>query len=173
MTMNKKIKLNNKDISSLINKLQVLKQDLKKLPDSISKEIAEIGLEYLRNEYANTITDHTIDINSISTDVVPTSKGYSIIASGKDVIYAEFGTGEYGQDNPHPIKNEFNLNPYNSGPYVSTHINRNGRHYWFYENKYSEGNASGKQMFNTSKFLREKVVKEVVKEKVGEVISKV
>lgn len=171
--MNKKIKLDNKDISSLINKLQVLKGDLKKLPKTISKEIADIGLGYLNNEYANTNTDHTIDISSIETDIIETAKGYSIIAKGEEVLYAEFGTGEYGQDNPHPKKQEFNLNPYNSGPIVSTHINANGRHYWFYDNQYSEGNASGKQMFNTSRFLREKVIKEVVKEKVGEVISKV
>lgn len=173
MIMNKRIKLDNKDISSLINKLQVLKSDLKKLPHEINKEIAEIGLEYLNNEYANTRTDHTIDINSIETDIVETTKGYSIVAKGSEVLYAEFGTGEYGQDNPHPLKQEFDLNPYNSGPIVSTHINKNGRHYWFYDNQYSEGNASGKQMFNTSKYLREKVIKEVVKEKVGEVISKV
>ena len=173
MIMNKRIKLDNKDISSLINKLQVLKSDLKKLPHEINKEIAEIGLEYLNNEFANTRTDHTIDINSIETDIVETTKGYSIVAKGSEVLYAEFGTGEYGQDNPHPLKQEFDLNPYNSGPIVSTHINKNGRHYWFYDNQYSEGNASGKQMFNTSKYLREKVIKEVVKEKVGEVISKV
>ena len=173
MIMNKRIKLDNKDISSLINKLQVLKSDLKKLPHEINKEIAEIGLEYLNNESANTRTDHTIDINSIETDIVETTKGYSIVAKGSEVLYAEFGTGEYGQDNPHPLKQEFDLNPYNSGPIVSTHINKNGRHYWFYDNQYSEGNASGKQMFNTSKYLREKVIKEVVKEKVGEVISKV
>ena len=173
MIMNKRIKLDNKDISSLINKLQVLKSDIKKLPHEINKEIAEIGLEYLNNEYANTRTDHTIDINSIETDIVETTKGYSIVAKGSEVLYAEFGTGEYGQDNPHPLKQEFDLNPYNSGPIVSTHINKNGRHYWFYDNQYSEGNASGKQMFNTSKYLREKVIKEVVKEKVGEVISKV
>lgn len=171
--MNKRIKLDNKDISSLINKLQVLKSDLKKLPHEINKEAAEIGLEYLNKEYANTNTDHTIDINSIETEVIETTKGYSIIAKGSEVLYAEFGTGEYGQDNPHPLKQEFDLNPYNSGPIVSTHINKNGRHYWFYDNQYSEGNASGKQMFNTSKYLREKVIKEVVKEKVGEVISKV
>lgn len=171
--MNKRIKLDNKDISSLMNKLQVLKDDLKKLPQKINKEIAEIGLEYLKNEYANTHTDHTIDINSISTEIRETQKGYSIVAKGSEVLYAEFGTGEYGQSDPHPRKQEFDLNPYNSGPIVSTHINKNGRHYWFYDNQYSEGNASGKQMFNTSKYLREKVVKEVVREKVGEVISKV
>ena len=173
MIMNKKIKLNNKDISSLINKLQVLSKDLKKLPNEINKEIADIGLDYLNREYENTKTDHTIDISSITREVIPTSKGYSIVARGKDVLYAEFGTGEKGADDGHPLKGDFHLNPYNSGPIVSTHIHSNCRHYWFYDKKYSEGNASGKQMFNTSRFLREEVVKEVVKEKVGEVISKV
>ena len=171
--MNKNIKLSNKDISSLINKLQVLKDDFKKLPRNINKEVAEIGLDYLNNEYSSTRTDHTIDISSIDTEVIETSKGYSIVARGSEVLYAEFGTGEKGADDGHPLKGDFDLNPYNSGPMVSTHINKNGRHYWFYNNEYSEGNASGKQMFNTSEYLRKEVIKEVVKEKVGEVISKV
>ena len=171
--MNKNIKLSNKDISSLINKLQVLKDDFKKLPRDISKTIAEEGLEFLDSQYASTTTDHTIDIGSISTEVIETSKGHSIVAKGSEVLYAEFGTGEKGADDGHPLKGDFNLNPYNSGPVVSTHINKNGRHYWFYDNEYSEGNASGKQMFNTSEYLRKEVIKEVVKEKVGEVISKV
>ena len=53
---------------------------------------------------------------------------------GKGAVYDEFGTGEEGADNPHPMKSQFPLNPYNSGYWVSRNINPfTGRHYWIYE----------------------------------------
>lgn len=166
-----KVNLDTNELASLIKRLRTFSNDLQKLPKEVTKEIANIGKEFLENQYATTQTDQTIDIDTISVDVVEKSNGYSIIASGEEVVYAEFGTGEEGSENPHPQKSEFNLNPYNSGPTIK--INREtGRHFWWY-NGYSEGNPSGKQLFNTSKFLKDNVVKKVIKEKVGEVISKV
>lgn len=171
MSKVKKINLDTKELTSLIQSLRTFSNDLKKLPKDITKEVADIGQEFLENEYATTRTDQTIDINSISTDVIETSNGYSIVASGKDLLYAEFGTGEYGAEDPHPRKSEFGLNAYNSGPTIKVNT-KTGRHYWWYQG-YSEGNASGKQMFNTGKFLKDNVINKVMKEKVGEVISKV
>ena len=169
----KKVNLDVNELSSLIKSLRTLSTDLNDLPKKITKEIADIGQDFLEDQYANTRTDHTIDIDTISTEVVEKSNGYQIVASGEELLYAEFGTGEEGADDGHPWKYDFPLNPYNSGPYVSTHINKNGRHYWIYNGTYSEGNPSGKQMFNTSKYLKDNVVKKVMKEKVGEVLSKV
>lgn len=169
----KKVNLDINELNHVIKSLRTLSNDLDKLPKEITKEVAEIGLEFLEREYASTYTDHTIDLDTISTDIIQTTNGYSIVAQGEELLYAEFGTGERGADNGHPLKGDFNLNPYNSGPVVSSHINKNGRHYWFYEGGYSEGNPSGKQMFNTAKYLKDNVIKKVMKEKVGEVISKV
>lgn len=175
MTMSKvkKVNLDVNELNSLIKSLYTLSSDMRKLPKKITKEVADIGQDFLENQYANTRTDHTIDIDTISTEVIEKGNTYQIVASGEEVLYAEFGTGEKGADDGHPWKGEFGLNAYNSGPYVSTHINKSGRHYWFYNNQYSEGNPSGKQMFNTSKYLKDNVIKKVMKEKVGEVISKV
>jgi len=169
----KKVNLDVNDLNSLIKSLKTLSSDLEKLPKEITKEVANEGLKFLEREYISTYTDHTIDISTISTNIIETNNGYSIVAQGEDLLYAEFGTGERGADNGHPLKGDFDLNPYNSGPIVSTHINKNGRHYWFYEGEYSEGNPSGKQMFNTANYLKDNVIKKVMKEKVGEVISKV
>ena len=173
MIMNKvkKINLDTNELSALIKSLRTLSNDLQKLPKDITKEVANIGQEYLENEYANTKTDQTIDIGTISTEVVETSRGYSIVANGEEVLYAEFGTGEEGLEKPHPRKSEFSLNDYNSGPTIKVN-SHTGRHFWWY-NGYSEGNPSGMQMFNTSKFLKNNVIHKVMEEKVGEVISKV
>ena len=171
MSKVKKVNLDTVELASLVRNLRTFSNDLQKLPKEITKEIADIGREFLEEQYANTHTYQTIDINSISTDVIETHNGYSIIASGEEVLYAEFGTGEEGADDGHPLKGDFHLNPYNSGPNIKIN-SATGRHYWWYQG-YSEGNPSGKQMFNTSKFLKDNVVKKVLKEKVGEVISKV
>ena len=81
-------------------------------------------------------------------------KGY-VALIGDSAVYDEFGTGEEGAANPHPLKGNYNLNPYNSGPVVSTHINpETGRHFWYYNGDVTEGIPSGKQMYNTAKDLR-------------------
>ena len=105
-----------------------------------------------------------------------------ISLSGPNSVYDEFGIGEEGAADPHPQKSEFSyLNSYNSGPIVSTHINKSGRHYWFYgpmkgkpyfdsKTGYTEGVPSGKQMFNTSLYIRE-IKNNIVKEKINNAIK--
>ena len=168
----KKVNLDVNELSSLIKSLRTLSTDLNDLPKKITKEIADIGQDFLEDQYANTRTDHTIDIDTISTEVVEKSNGYQIIASGEELLYAEFGTGEEGLDNPHPRKQEFDLNPYNSGPTIRLN-QATGRHYWIYNGTYSEGNPSGAEVFNTARFLREKGIKDISKKKVSDVLSKV
>ena len=92
---------------------------------------------------------------------------------GPHAIFEEFGTGEVGKSDPHPGAETMNFTvpPYSgyiTGSFVSSHINKYGRHYWFYSpmggkhtrkngyiqrNGYTEGIPSGKQMYNTSKYL--------------------
>lgn len=66
---------------------------------------------------------------------------------GSQLIYDEFGTGDEGQRDPHPRKSEYNLNDYNSGPYIRE--DKYGRHYWFYKNKITNGVPSGKFLFES------------------------
>ena len=105
-------------------------------------------------------------------------EGYagSISLTGPGAVYDEFGTGEKGNADPHPLKDFYGLNPYNSGPMVSTHINVNGLHYWFaphnspqlmYPNGYTEGIPSGKQMYNTLQYVRE-IKRDVIKEQIND-----
>ena len=173
MSKIKKVNLDTVEIATLIKSLRTFSTNVQKLPKEITKEVADTGLEYLQDLYGRTYYDETIDMSDLRCEVIETANGHSIVASSKEILYAEFGTGEEGADSPHPMKSEFDLNAYNSGQYVSRNINESGRHYWFYNNIYSEGNASGRQMFDTSEFLKKNVVKKVLKEKVGEVISKV
>ena len=103
--------------------------------------------------------------------------GY-VALSGANVLYEEFGTGDVGANDGHPIKGDFPfLNPYNSGQYIRT--NDKGEHYWFYKGMvggsspyydpdtgYTRGIPSGKQMYKTSRWLRveaKKIVQEEIK----------
>lgn len=160
------------DINSLIKDLKKLSQNVKRLPDEVCREIAELGKEFLDDEYSQAQTDQTIDVSTINTNVLKVENGYQIQASGKDVLYEEFGTGEYGKASPHPEKEKYNLNDYNSGPFVSKNINKYGRHYWYHKG-YSEGNASGAEMYNTARFLKQKGINDVLEKKASDVLSKV
>lgn len=174
MNKTKKIGLDVGQIDNLIKSLNTLSKDLKNLPNEVCQEVSELGLQYLESQYLSTNTDHTIDIGSIDTGVKKLTNGYQIYASGKDVLYAEFGTGEEGKASPHPEKSKFPLNDYNSGYWVSRLINtRTGKHFWIYQGQYSEGNPSGKQVFNTRNFLKDKGIKMILNKKGSEVISKV
>ena len=103
----------------------------------------------------------------------------SISLNGPGAVYDEFGTGERGADDGHPLKGYYGLNPYNSGPFVSTHINSQGRHYWFAprwssdpyirENGYTEGIPSGKQMYKTLLYIRS-IKDDIVKEEINNAI---
>lgn len=94
-----------------------------------------------------------------------------VTMQGPHAIFEEFGTGEVGKTDPHPQAGSlsFSVPPYTgyiTGSFVSSHINKYGRHYWFNRpmgksgqndyfasNGYTEGIPSGKQMFNTVKYL--------------------
>lgn len=172
MTMNKSlhINFNANDINNAIAKLERLDTEIKNLPKKLIQEIAIDGLDYLNSLYSATQFDE--NSGDINTSVKETSSGYAIIASGKDILYEEFGTGEIGKENPHPEKSEYPLNDYNSGNFVKSHVNKNGRHYWFYKGKYYEGIPSGKQIFNTRNYILNNGIKKAHDRLVGDMLSK-
>lgn len=180
--MNKvvKISLNNDDITKAIEKLKNLKSNINDLPDKIAKEVAYDALTYLDIQYADTPYNENID--SINTYVEKTEKGYNVIASGKDVIYAEFGTGDLGEQNPHPEKSEYDLNDYNSGKTIRDANEHSAKHginsgkYWTYKKNdtiyYTQGIPAGKQVFNTRNYILNEGIEKARKKLVGDLLSK-
>lgn len=114
----------------------------------------------------------------VDTDINETSG--EIFLYGPNAVYDEFGTGEEGAFNPHPMKNDFPLNPYNSGPFVSSHVDEFGQHYWFYKpmkghpyffpNGLTYGIPSGKQMYNTLNYIRN-IKDEIVGEEIHNAVE--
>ena len=178
------MRVDTKEIDRMINSLNTLSSNINKLKTEIPKEIAEEGLKYLNRLYASKPTDN--DTDDIHTSIDKTSTGYSIISQGEDVLYEEFGTGDEGARHPHKDKSKYGLKDYNSGPTIrpvnsnnpalKAHGITSGK-YWTYEKdgeiKYTQGIPAGKQMFDTSNYLRSGVIKTIMKEKASDVLSKV
>ena len=183
MSITKKISLNS-DLSSFINNLTELSQNVKNLPNDICKEASNSGIVYLSDLYASRTPDP--NIIDIQTSLVTTKNGYKIVASGKDVVYEEFGTGDEGANDGHPWKGQtnFKLNSYNSGETIREANESSALHgitsgkYWTYkkegsnEVQYTQGVPAGKELFNTSNYLHEEI-KKISKKKVSDVLSKV
>lgn len=97
---------------------------------------------------------------------------------GKSAIYDEFGTGEEGASDPHPMKDYFPLNPYNSGPYIF-YNEFAGRYQWYYkpmagmpyftETGATSGIPSGKQMYTAAQHVR-KIKGNIIAEEINDAI---
>lgn len=175
------INLSTSSINSLINKLEKLKDDINKVGNDIAEELVERGREYLKAEYSQGFDENIQDIGNVS--ITKTTKGYNLVSQGKDLIYEEFGTGDEGYNSPHPEKVAFNLNDYNSGSTIRSADNYSALHgitsgkYWTYTRDgeewiYTQGVPAGKQMYNTSNYMKDELPK-IAKEKVRDVLSKV
>lgn len=176
-----RLQLNPGLISEAIQKVETLKSQLAEANEDIVFELVRMGHDYA--VVMNNAAPQTgLQKSSVVGKVTESGKKGYIALQGPNAIYDEFGTGEEGATDPHPRKNEFPLNPYNSGPFVSTHVNpKNGRHYWYYPPMagkpfykepygYAEGVPSGKQMYYTAQYIRDNT-KKVVQEKLSDAIK--
>ena len=177
------MRVDTKDIDDIINRLNNLSSNINKLKTDLPRAIGEEGLSYLNSLYASKPKEN--DTDDITTSIKDYDNGCYIIAKGKDVLYEEFGTGDEGEKNPHPERLD-GLKGYNTGPTIRN-VNpdnpalksrgiTSGK-YWTYEKNgeivYTQGIPSGKQMYNTSRYLKKGVIKKIMKEKASDVLSKV
>lgn len=168
------VKLTVDDIDRVNAQLELLSDSMKLASEVIVTKLVRAGKEFAQNEYDKFPYRNSKEECSINGDSDGLSGYISLV--GTSAFYEEFGTGERGRAIYHPAKNKFDapLNDYNSGPYVSSHVNKKtGEHYWFYkpmrgengyeQSGYTKGIPSGKMMYNTGKYLHKKS-KEVCKE---------
>lgn len=178
-----KINLSSQDINNLISKLQNFQKDIKQADEEIVKQLSDLGLEQIQENYAATpYKDGNEDVSFYSTGSGSKKK---IGVTGSQVLYNEFGTGTEGEQNSHPDKGEFGLNPYNSGRTIRQNNIENssatkngipvGGLYWTYTNngvkKYTQGIPAGKQVYLAAKTI-EKDKEKIIKKVVGDALSK-
>ena len=174
-------------IKGIINALKDLYRDIDDESNKMLEEIVSKGETYLNKQYASRIKDPNID--DISTSWNKKGNEYELRASGKDVIYEEFGTGDEGASHPHPNKSEYNLNDYNSGSYIRDvssvekgtytyedlqEIGITSGKFWQYEKNgtvyYTQGVPAGQEMWDTRNYLIKEVIPEVAKKR-GKIIN--
>lgn len=163
-----KVQLSTYSIKNLINNIEYLSDTLHTTSGLIVDKLVDAGVARAQELDAAAPRSGTSG-NNIYGEYKKNGIGM-VVMQGEHALYDEFGTGEEGLNDPHPMKGNFPLNDYNSGPFVSTHINEEtGRHYWYYApmggqpyfrpDGYTEGIPSGKQMYNTLQYLRKNKVK--------------
>lgn len=158
-----------KDISKLSNRFRILEKGFKTTIQTTNEALAkklEDEITFNHAVYVATLPPNDPQDHSIVVYSEYNTAGDKVLvrAAGNQIIYDEFGTGDKGAANPHPEKNKYNLNDYNSGPFIRE--DKYGRHYWFYKNQITNGVPAGAFIYKSLNNVRRdapKIIKEKIK----------
>ena len=122
--------------------------------NELTKRLADMGATKAEvnfsTAYYDGVEDHTITVE-------PVDGGYSVKASGRTVLFVEFGTGLIGYGHPEP-------NGYGPGTYPGKGHWDDPNGWWYAHGQHSHGNPPNMPMYNAVKELEQelaRVVKEV------------
>lgn len=174
-----KMKLSADSINDVKKQIDDLIKEKEKIEKELVQEIVDFASEEIQRQYSTSPYEGYGETFSFGKDE------NSAWVEGNQVLYREYGTGTEGMNNPHPVKDsqDIALNPYNSGRTIRVakeNINPEsgispGELYWtFYKNGtkyYTKGIPSGKEVYYASIETR-KHLNEIMKKKVGELLSK-
>lgn len=152
------INLSSNEIENLIKKIDNWSTMMNQVAEKSINETAEYGLKEIQKNYnAFPYTPMSpIDFFKTGSKLEKT-----VGMRGPQALYTEFGTGTEGALDPHPQKDEFGLNAYNSGKTirpVTKDVHEitmipEGELYWTYEDpetgriRYTQGIPAGKQVY--------------------------
>lgn len=166
-----KLHLSTYGVTDFIKRIKFFESDMEDASIAIVNKLVDDG-----TSIANQLNDLAPKSGEVDNDIIPVHSKVStngkamgsITMQGENAVYDEFGTGEQGADHPHPLKNNFNLNPYNSGPTIF-YNQFAGRYQWFYrpmagrpyftKHGATEGIPAGKQMYETAQTLKKEKYK--------------
>ena len=178
------IRLNNESVNLAIEKLKNLKKEVTGIAIlPIIKKLVDEG-EKVANDYTIGAPQSGEDASRIITKVYKSELSGYVALVGPNAIYDEFGTGEEGAADPHPLKGNFDLNPYNSGYFVSRQVDDKGLHYWIYKpmsgNSYfdvdgikgkTHGIPSGKMIYYASTHVRN-IKDQIIRDELNATVKK-
>ena len=137
------IEVNETNIKDVIKALQDLLNNIDKIADDTLQEIVKKGETYLEARYVTRFKDP--NITDISTNWRKDSDGYVLEATGKDVVYEEFGI--------------------TSGKFWI--YSKDGSTLY-----YTQGVPAGKEMWDTRNYLLKTAIPEIGKRKGKEIREK-
>lgn len=173
--------LTQKDIKKLIGNLKDFKEKAQPILNSALEELRDIGVAEIESSLNGSDFSASEPVSVLNEK---DGNRYRIGIKGAQALYEEYGTGTVGAMNPHPQK-DASLNPYNSGKTIRINSNPKGvatkngiplnTLYWTYKYNgttiYTQGRPAGAHVFKASRKIRQNS-KKIIKEKVGEALSK-
>ena len=148
------VSLSEQGLRELENSLCEYQKWLAHKADELAKRLADMGATKAEINfdaaYYDGDEDHAITVE-------PIDGGYSVKASGRTVLFVEFGTGLIGYGHPE-------LHGMGPGTYPGKGHWNDPNGWWYAHGQHSHGNPPNMPMYNTVKELEmelERVVKEV------------
>ena len=148
------VDLSLKGLRQLRDSLQDYQKWIWRKTDELERRLAEMGATKAEINFAAAYYDGDED-HVITGEVV--DGGYSVKASGRTVLFVEFGTGLIGYGHPE-------LHGMGPGTYPGEGHWNDPNGWWYAHGQHSHGNPPNMPMYNTVKELEmelERVVKEV------------
>lgn len=179
--MNKHITtgLSVKELENLAKQMDNWADMMDKASKKIVEDLANYGLEKMQEIYVEAQSKYE-DTTAMDFSITGTETEKTVSMSGPQALYDEFGTGTIGEQNPHPIKNAFGLNPYNSGPTIRRATSdiegiNEGELYWTYKDEggtvhYTQGIPAQKEGYDSLKATIKKAP-EIVKKRMEETLK--
>lgn len=86
------VDLSAESIDKAISEVKRVEKIMKEKANILAKKLADIGLQEASVRFA---TAAYSGVNDVQVRIVPTAKGYAVIAEGEAVCFIEFGAGVY------------------------------------------------------------------------------
>ena len=168
------------DSEKLDEVLSNLTGNLNNVSKQVIDDLAELALDEMQKNYskAEYQAGEQMDFSKTGSDTEKT-----VSMSGPQAAYSEFGTGTQGQMYPHPKKNEYGLNPYNSGETIRPATKSvqektgipEGELYWTYKAPdgkiyYTQGVPAQKEVYNAGQTVL-KQMPSIIKKRLGEMFK--
>ena len=161
-----------------VEKKKKIEVDLRKISQQIIDELAEKTLDEIQTNYSKSKyqAGEEMDFSKIGDE-----NEKIVSMSGPQAWYSEFGTGTEGEQKPHPIKNRFDLKPYNSGETIRIATERvaqkdeaieagigEGDLYWTYQGNdgkvyYTKGIPAQRQVYDAGQKISGEISKVIEK----------
>jgi hypothetical protein len=177
MNRNITIGLNSKEIDDLIKKLDNWADMMDKASKNIVKDLSDYSLEQMQKVYNE---NNFKSSEATEFGIVGSEYEKKVFMQGAQAIYNEFGTGTEGEKRPHPMKDEFGLNPYNSGKTIRKAKGdiagiTEGELYWTYkdsngETVYTQGIPAQKEVYEALKATTKKMPS-IIKKRMEETLK--
>lgn len=151
------VELSVESCNAAVKELQEYQKKIKPKIDEVCRRLAEIGAQEARGHISGAHGNGAVSIMA-----VPMPNGYKVVASGQDVYFVEFGTG----NNVSPHGESVSV-PVYPGSWSEGHAKQfSEKGFWFYGGERLEGTPAEMPMYYAGRAIRENA-KRVVQEVFG------